>query len=81
MSEREVVKEERRMRIENQPFGMLNELIYRHAFTTHPYKHPVIGSMADLDAATIDDVRDFYETYYVPANATVVIAGDFDIGT
>ncbi|MGE0040572.1 MAG: M16 family metallopeptidase [Vicinamibacterales bacterium] len=78
VNEREVVKEERRMRIENQPYGRLNEIIYANAFTTHPYKHPVIGSMEDLEAATIDDVRDFYRTYYVPANATMVIAGDFD---
>jgi zinc protease len=79
VSEREVVKEERRMRVDNQPFGNLNELLYRAAFTTHPYKNPVIGSMADLDAATIDDVRDFFNTFYIPANATMVIAGDFDV--
>ncbi len=79
VSEREVVKEERRMRVDNQPFGNLNELLYKAAFTTHPYKNPVIGSMADLDAATIDDVRAFFNTYYIPANATVVIAGDFDV--
>jgi zinc protease len=79
VSEREVVKEERRMRIENQPYGRLNEIIYDQAFSTHPYKHPVIGSMADLNAATLADVRDFYATYYVPSNATLVIAGDFDI--
>ncbi len=78
VSEREVVKEERRMRVDNQPFGNLNELLYRHAFTTHPYKNPVIGSMADLDAATIDDVRNFFDTFYIPANATVLVAGDFD---
>ena len=77
-NEREVVKEERRMRIENQPFGRLNEIIYDHAFTTHPYKHPVIGSMADLNASTLEDVRDFYATYYVPSNATLVISGDFE---
>jgi predicted Zn-dependent peptidase len=77
-NEREVVKEERRMRIENQPYGRLNEILFDQAFTVHPYKHPVIGSMADLEAATIDDVREFHRTYYVPANATVVIAGDFD---
>jgi predicted Zn-dependent peptidase len=77
-NEREVVKEERRMRIENQPYGRLNEILFDHAFAVHPYKHPVIGSMADLEAATIDDVREFHRTYYVPANATVVIAGDFD---
>ena len=77
--EREVVKEERRMRIENQPYGRLNEIIYEQAFTTHPYRHPVIGSMEDLNAATLEDVRDFYATYYVPSNVTVVIAGDFDL--
>ena len=76
--EREVVKEERRMRVENQPYGRLSEIIYDHAFTTHPYKHPTIGSMADLEAASIDDVRDFHSTYYVPENATVTIVGDFD---
>src|SRR5215470_7209889 len=51
--EREVVKEERRMRIENQPYGRLSELIYDNAFQVHPYKHPTIGSMADLEAASI----------------------------
>ena len=76
--EREVVKEERRMRVENQPYGRLNEIIYDIAFTTHPYKHPTIGSMKDLEAASIDDVRDFHNTYYVPENATLVIVGDFD---
>ena len=77
-TEREVVKEERRMRVENQPYGKLNEIIYDQAFTTHPYKHPTIGSMADLEAASIEDVRDFFKTYYVPENATLVIVGDFD---
>jgi zinc protease len=77
-TEREVVKEERRMRVENQPYGRLQELIYQHAFTVHPYKHPTIGSMEDLEAASIEDVRDFFHTYYVPANATAVLAGDFD---
>ena len=76
--EREVVKEERRMRVENQPYGRLSEIIYDQAFTVHPYKHPTIGSMEDLEAASIEDVRDFYRTYYVPANATLTIVGDFD---
>ncbi len=76
--EREVVKEERRMRIENQPYGRLNEIIFDHAFTTHPYKHPTIGSMKDLEAASVDDVREFHKTFYLPANATVTIVGDFD---
>ena len=78
-NEREVVKEERRMRIENQPYGRLNEILFDQAFTVHPYKHPVIGSMKDLESATIDDVRDFYRTFYVPSNCTIVIAGDFDV--
>jgi zinc protease len=78
-NEREVVKEERRMRIENQPYGRLNEILFQQAFTVHPYRHPVIGSMQDLEAATIEDVRDFYRTYYVPSNLTIVIAGDFEI--
>src|SRR5687767_10382393 len=77
--EREVVKEERRMRVENQPYGRLSEIIYDHAFTTHPYKHPTIGSMADLEAASVNDVRDFHRTFYVPENATVTIVGDFDM--
>lgn len=79
--ERDVVKEERRMRIENQPYGSLNELIYDHAFTAHTYKHPVIGSMKDLDAASVQDVREFHETYYVPENATLTIVGDFEPAT
>ncbi|MGE3579631.1 MAG: M16 family metallopeptidase [Vicinamibacterales bacterium] len=76
--EREVVKEERRMRIENQPYGRLTEIVYDHAFTTHPYKHPTIGSMADLEAASVADVREFHDTFYVPENATLTVVGDFD---
>jgi zinc protease len=76
--EREVVKEERRMRVENQPYGRLSEVIYDQAFTLHPYKHPVIGSMQDLESASIEDVRDFWHTYYVPNNATLTVVGDFD---
>jgi zinc protease len=77
-NEREVVKEERRMRIENQPYGRLQELISDQAFQVHPYKHPVIGSMKDLDAASVEDVREFFQTYYVPNNCTAVLVGDFD---
>ena len=77
-TEREVVKEERRMRVENQPYGRLNEIVYDQAFTVHPYKHPTIGSMKDLQAASIEDVREFFRTYYVPNNATLVMVGDFD---
>src|SRR3954463_16336604 len=78
VSEREVVKEERRLRVDNQPYGRLNEIIYDQGVTTHPYKHVPIGSMADLDAATVDDVRDFYATFYVPENATLTMVGDVD---
>jgi zinc protease len=77
-NEREVVKEERRMRVDNQPFGRLSEIIFDQAFTVHPYKHATIGSMVDLEAASIDDVREFYKTYYVPENATIALVGDFD---
>jgi zinc protease len=77
-SEREVVKEERRMRIDNQPYGRLQEIISDQAFTVHPYKHATIGSMEDLEAASIEDVRDFYRTFYVPANATLALVGDFE---
>ena len=76
--EREVVKEERRLRVDNQPYGRLNEILFDHAFTTHPYKHATIGSMKDLEAASLQDVRDFHDTYYVPENAVVTLVGDFD---
>jgi zinc protease len=76
--EREVVKEERRMRVENQPYGRLQEIILDNSFRVHPYKHPTIGSMADLEAASIADVRDFHSTFYVPENATLTIVGDID---
>jgi len=78
LNEREVVKEERRMRYENQPFGRLSEVIFDKAFQVHPYKHQTIGSMADLEAASINDVRAFHDTYYVPNNATLALVGDFD---
>jgi len=74
----EVVKEERRLRVDNQPYGRLNEILFDKAFTTHPYKHPTIGSLKDLESASIDDVRDFHNTYYVPENAVVTVVGDFD---
>jgi zinc protease len=78
LSEREVVKEERRMRVDNVPYGGLSEVIFDKAFTTHPYKHQTIGSMRDLESASVADVRGFYETYYVPNNATLTLVGDFD---
>jgi zinc protease len=79
-NEREVVKEERRQRFDNQPYGMVVETLYQHAFTLHPYQHMTIGSMQDLDRASVGEVRNFYDTYYVPNNATLVIVGDFEAG-
>jgi predicted Zn-dependent peptidase len=78
-NEREVVKEERRLRVDNQPFGRLSEILYDNAFTVSPYKHTTIGSMKDLDAASVADVRDFHHMFYVPGNATIAIVGDFDM--
>jgi zinc protease len=66
------------MKVENQPFGQLPEIIFDRAFTTHPYKHQTIGSMLDLESASIRDVREFHATYYVPNNATAVLVGDFE---
>ena len=78
LSEREVVKEERRVRFENPPYGDVMETLFRNAFDAHPYRHTPIGSMEDLDAARVEEVREFWETYYVPSNATLIVAGDFD---
>ncbi len=75
-SEREVVKEERRMRFDNVPYGRVFEDLQAAAFTVHPYHHSVIGSMEDLDKATVEDVRQFFHAYYRPDNATLVLVGD-----
>jgi zinc protease len=77
-SERQVVEEERRVRVDNQPYGSIEEDLRAAAFTVHGYHHTPIGSIADLDAATLQDVRDFFNTYYKPNNATLVIVGDFN---
>jgi zinc protease len=77
-SEREVVKEERRLRIENQPYGYIEEDLRAAAFTVHAYHHTAIGSMEDLNKATIEDVRDFFSAFYKPNNATLVVVGDFN---
>ena len=78
-NEREVVKEERRLRVDNQPFGRLSEILYDTFYTVSPYKHTTIGSMKDLDAASVEDVRDFHNSFYIPSNATIAIVGDFDM--
>ena len=77
-SERKVVEEERRVRVDNQPYGSLEEDLRAAAFTVHGYHHTPIGSIADLENATLQDVRDFFNTYYKPNNATLVIVGDFN---
>jgi zinc protease len=76
-SERQVVEEERRVRVDNQPYGTIEEDLRAAAFTVHGYHHTAIGSIADLDNATVEDVRIFHDTYYKPNNATLVIVGDF----
>jgi zinc protease len=76
-SEREVVKEERRLRFDNQPYGRVFEDLDAAAFTQHPYHHSVIGSMDDLNKATVEDVREFFHAFYRPDNATMVLVGDF----
>jgi zinc protease len=78
-SERDVVKEELRSRIDASPYGRLLGVYYPAvSYSVHPYARPVAGSIADLDAATIDDVRAFHATYYRPDNAVLVVAGNFD---
>ena len=76
--QREVVKNERRERVDNVPYGRGDEMILAALYPKgHPYSWSVIGSMADLSAASVEDVSEFFRTYYAPNNATVVIAGDF----
>jgi zinc protease len=77
-NELKVVEEERRQRFDNQPYGSVIETLYAHAFTVHPYQHMTIGSMDDLNHANLGEVRAFYDTYYVPQNATLIIIGDID---
>lgn len=79
-SERAVVKEEYRQRILANPYGRLFNAIPQQGYIEHPYRRPVIGSIEDLSAATLEDVRAFHATYYRPDNATLIVAGDFDPG-
>nr|WP_315246515.1 pitrilysin family protein [uncultured Albidiferax sp.] len=76
--ELEVVKEERRLRTEDVPRALMNEALLATVFTTSPYRRPVVGWMSDLEAMAPDDARAFYQRWYVPANAAVVVAGDVD---
>ncbi len=76
-SEREVVKEERRLRVDNDVPGAMDELLRATAYVAHPYQWPVIGWMADLDAITVPDCQEYFRTHYAPNNAVIVIVGDF----
>ncbi len=78
-NQRDVVKNERRQRVDNQPYGTAGERIGEIMFPKgHPYNWSVIGSLDDLSAASLEDVKGFFRQYYVPNNASLVIAGDFD---
>jgi zinc protease len=77
--QRDVVKNERRQSYDNRPYGRANETISAALYPpNHPYSWPTIGSMADLSAASLEDVKSFFRTYYAPNNASLTIAGDFD---
>jgi len=78
-TQNEVVKEEKRMRVDNQPYGHFLEQVKLKLFTKHPYHHTTIGKMKDLDNATLKEFLAFNHKYYVPNNATLVVAGDIDL--
>lgn len=78
-NQREVVKNEKRWSYDNRPYGSWSEKLQAHLFPPeHPYHHSTIGSMEDLDAASLDDVREFFRTYYAPNNATLAVVGDVE---
>ena len=77
-TQNEVVKEEKRLRVDNQPYGKILEYIKKNIFKKHPYRWTTIGSMDHLDAATLDEFLAFNKKYYVPNNAVLVVAGDID---
>ena len=79
VSELQVVGEERRWRVDNNPTSLLREVLMDSLFTVHPYHWPTIGYMKDIQVYTVDKLRHFYETFYVPNNAVLVIAGDINI--
>ncbi|MDP4237821.1 MAG: pitrilysin family protein, partial [Bacteroidota bacterium] len=76
-TQKDVVKEEKRERYDNAPYGTLSERMMKLAYKTFPYKWTVIGDMQTIEAATLNDVKDFYKTFYSPANAVLVLSGDF----
>lgn len=78
-TQNEVVKEEKRLRVDNSPYGKFLENVKLHMFKKHPYKGTTIGKMEHLDAATLEEFQAFNKKYYVPNNATLVVAGDIDV--
>lgn len=78
-TQNEVVKEERRRSYDNRPYGNVLQVIQANLFEKHPYKDPNIGYMEDLDAATLGEFNEYFDEYYAPNNATLVVAGDIDI--
>ena len=78
-TQNEVVKEEKRLRVDNQPYGKFLENVKKHLFIKHPYRWTTIGEMEHLDSATLDEFLTFNKKFYVPNNAVLVIAGDIDI--
>jgi predicted Zn-dependent peptidase len=78
-TQNEVVKEEKRLRVDNQPYGKFLENVKKHLFTKHPYRWTTIGEMEHLDASTLDEFLAFNKKFYVPNNAVLVVAGDIDM--
>jgi zinc protease len=79
-NQRDVVKNERRQSYENVPYGRAIQMIFENLFPQgHPYSWLVIGSQEHLDAATVEDVKAFFNTYYTPNNCSLVVAGDFEV--
>lgn len=76
-TQREVVKEEKRLRMDNQPYGNLLTSLQNNLFVKHPYRWTTIGTMEDLNSAKLSEFQDFFKKYYSPNNATLVVAGDF----
>ncbi|HEX8177715.1 MAG TPA: pitrilysin family protein [Pyrinomonadaceae bacterium] len=76
-NQRNAVQEERRLGVDNQPYGKTFETLFETAYDNFAYKHSTIGSMSDLNAATVQDVSEFFKMYYAPNNATLVLVGDF----
>ena len=78
-TQKEVVQEERRLGVDNAPYGQLIENMFKNMFVNHPYRWSVIGSLDHLASATLEDFQDFNKVYYIPNNAILVVAGDFEM--